>query len=178
MTKFERERKQEDPNFVGSFRHFMDDFARMSFMLRKVDDIIKEKFQRREAKEKGVEYKGKPIDPAPKAQTEEAPAESSKGGAQKDEGVTIDQVRKIERGKAKISDFAYIQEDFDTLVLPPSPPRETFQDANAKVFNDLDRALIPSTIHVEEEDDGGLLLQITLWRMAILLIPLRLDHFG
>lgn len=36
---------------------------------------------------------------------------------------------------------------------PPSPPRETFQDdANAEVLNDLDRALIPSTIPIEEEN--------------------------
>lgn len=42
MNKFERERKQEDPNFVGSFLHFRDDFTRMSFMLRKAGDIIKE----------------------------------------------------------------------------------------------------------------------------------------
>lgn len=49
-------------------------------MLRNTNDIIKEELQRREFEEKGVGYKGKPIDLAPKARTKEAPMDSSKGG--------------------------------------------------------------------------------------------------
>lgn len=82
-----------------------------------------------------MEYKEKPIDPSPKAQiVEEASVESSKGGVQKDKKVASEQVKKIEKGKAKISDFVDVQEDFDNVVRPPSAPRDTFQDdANAKV---------------------------------------------
>lgn len=89
-----------------------------------------------------IKYKGKEV----------LTGESSQGTSQQEiQGVgklAPKTIRKVEKGKEKISDFANITtEEIDTSVPPPSPPHDVFrEDEVAEVLVDLDRAIIPSVI--------------------------------
>ncbi|XP_059076732.1 uncharacterized protein LOC131875994 [Cryptomeria japonica] len=87
---------------------------------------------------------------------EEGPPQGSpQQDPQKGAKPTIEVKRRIEKGKAKISDFANVIEgEMDSSVPPPSPPHEAFKDDEvAEVLLDLDREIIPSVIPENEVTD-------------------------
>lgn len=122
MKKLERERRQEDPNFEGFYREFKNDFARMSFMIRKEYDIIKMEMERRDAIDKGVKFEERPINHDPtvyKVKGHRVTVEEISPGTSRQ---AVEQVRKIEKGKAKLSNFLDIQDDFDKKMCYHSLP--------------------------------------------------------
>ncbi|XP_059066371.1 uncharacterized protein LOC131857687 [Cryptomeria japonica] len=71
-------------------------------------------------------------------------------------------IRRIEKGKAKISDFAdVIGTEIDTSVQPPSPPRETFKDDEVtEVLMDLDWTTLLVVVLEEDANDERIIASI------------------
>lgn len=111
-------------------------------------------------------FEERPIDISPKVYKVKGKTtvveESSQGASQQEihkEGQhTIEKIRRLERGKAKILDFANVPEEINSSVPQPSTPHETFkEDEVVEVLNDHDRAIIPSVIPEDESNDERIL---------------------
>lgn len=119
MKKLEWERKQEDLHFEAFYREFQNGFSRMSFMIRKEDEIIKMEMERRDVRDKGVKFETRPIDLAPTIYKVKGHTVTIETPYLVTSRKTTEHVRKLEKGKAKMSYFIDVQEEFDTNVPLP-----------------------------------------------------------